>query len=84
MPFSLLSAQENETTDSNKKEIKSTPQIETVQNKPSTNTPTTQPVVNSQVLQSDKTIKNKQEKTPDFIPSEAISEDLVVSFPVDI
>ena len=30
------------------------------------------------------TVKNQQEKSESFVPSEEISEDLVVSFPVDI
>jgi len=51
---------------------------------PSENASTTMSPVMPEVLPTDKTINNKQEQTADFIPSEEISEDLVVSFPVDI
>jgi len=40
--------------------------------------------VKAPAIPAKKTANNKSENTPDFIPSEEISEDLVVSFPVDI
>jgi len=40
--------------------------------------------VKAPTIPAKKTANNKPENTPDFIPSEEISEDLVVSFPVDI
>lgn len=51
---------------------------------PSTNDSPTKSTVKTQVLPPDKMVNNNQEQTPDFIPSEEISEDLSVSFPIDI
>jgi len=82
--FSIVAVQVQEVPEGNVEQKIKNQQAKSVKALPATNASTTKSPVLTEDLPPEKTVKNKQEQTADFIPSEEISEDLVVSFPVDI
>jgi len=82
--FSIVAVQVQEVPEGNVDQKVNNQQAKPVKALPSTNASKTKSPVISEDFPPDKTVNNKQEQTADFIPSEEISEDLVVSFPVDI